>query len=837
MMILRITVLLLVGIVFISYSLSQRIRESKQNLRVRINVTEDTIVLRFIHPKPDVKLEGYVLGFGSNMFSKHYIQLPENGELYEAEMDAEPKYLVAVQPAPPYDVKKQCTGQVDLERPLHLVIGTVTPTSVLLSWGAILHTPFQGNIMDDCLDDGHYTVRYRERNKKWNYQMCPTTDTVVDNLEPNTPYEFGVRANKEDESGQWSKPVVHSTDMTEKSMQDPYMPRTPNGNPVKPNLSGSQALFPPRPAIHNRNQTRLPPLLKNPRFPGGPRTSLGPALFSAVAPGDRPGISPIPRSIPPQGPQLPLGSANNVINVSSPSKDIPPALPQLLSIKPLPTSATLLPYRPSKNGKSQGRIPPKFPYTSKTHSPLVAGQSRKGFSQPEPAAVAVDSKYGGKTIPRNTTSTAAQVPSAAILQSNRSSVFRGRGVPLPAPNGRRQLAPPRATNASQAMMKPGVNGERHRGNWYPKHRLQNGSPVQHPKMPYKRKLDLAGKPGTKDNANDIKKPNLKPNPKPKSTPLPKKPITEKKPSIATPPAIDGSREDIWDNSSVFTSLPAKDVDAMGKKRYVAPHVKYWPGKKPEEPCSITNSLNYFPEEYGMEQNVTGPPRLPPSNLTVLTVEGCPSFVILDWEKTDNETTEYEVISTTEGPAGKEVSILTTNKTHTAVENLKPESSYEFTVKPKNELGSGPPTEPVSFNTESADPLTGKTAIWTEYSFRPDIYSECNGKQYVKRTWYRKFVGIQLCNSLRYKIYLGDTLSGKFYNIGDQTGHGEDHCQFVDSYLDGRTGSHLYADQLPVRSGFFRAMRQQPVSFGTIGGNSRIPYVAWYECGIPIPGKW
>ncbi|XP_048833986.1 target of Nesh-SH3-like isoform X11 [Brienomyrus brachyistius] len=690
MMILRITVLLLVGIVFISYSLSQRIRESKQNLRVRINVTEDTIVLRFIHPKPDVKLEGYVLGFGSNMFSKHYIQLPENGELYEAEMDAEPKYLVAVQPAPPYDVKKQCTGQVDLERPLHLVIGTVTPTSVLLSWGAILHTPFQGNIMDDCLDDGHYTVRYRERNKKWNYQMCPTTDTVVDNLEPNTPYEFGVRANKEDESGQWSKPVVHSTDMTEKSMQDPYMPRTPNGNPVKPNLSGSQALFPPRP---------------------------------------------------------------------------------------------------------------------------------------------------GKTIPRNTTSTAAQVPSAAILQSNRSSVFRGRGVPLPAPNGRRQLAPPRATNASQAMMKPGVNGERHRGNWYPKHRLQNGSPVQHPKMPYKRKLDLAGKPGTKDNANDIKKPNLKPNPKPKSTPLPKKPITEKKPSIATPPAIDGSREDIWDNSSVFTSLPAKDVDAMGKKRYVAPHVKYWPGKKPEEPCSITNSLNYFPEEYGMEQNVTGPPRLPPSNLTVLTVEGCPSFVILDWEKTDNETTEYEVISTTEGPAGKEVSILTTNKTHTAVENLKPESSYEFTVKPKNELGSGPPTEPVSFNTESADPLTGKTAIWTEYSFRPDIYSECNGKQYVKRTWYRKFVGIQLCNSLRYKIYLGDTLSGKFYNIGDQTGHGEDHCQFVDSYLDGRTGSHLYADQLPVRSGFFRAMRQQPVSFGTIGGNSRIPYVAWYECGIPIPGKW
>lgn len=45
----------------------------------------------------------------------------------------------------------------------------------------------------------------------------------------------------------------------------------------------------------------------------------------------------------------------------------------------------------------------------------------------------------------------------------------------------------------------------------------------------------------------------------------------------------------------------------------------------------------------MEQNVTGPPKLPPSNLTVLTVEGCPSFVILDWEKTDNETTGRHVL--------------------------------------------------------------------------------------------------------------------------------------------------------------------------------------------------
>lgn len=46
--------------------------------------------------------------------------------------------------------------------------------------------------------------------------------------------------------------------------------------------------------------------------------------------------------------------------------------------------------------------------------------------------------------------------------------------------------------------------------------------------------------------------------------------------------------------------------------------------------------------------------------------------------------------------------------------------------------------------------------------------------------------------------------GKFYNIGDQTGHGEDHCQFVDSFLDGRTGTQLPADQLPTREGIIFA---------------------------------
>ncbi|XP_029559636.1 target of Nesh-SH3 isoform X7 [Salmo trutta] len=575
--------LFIVEIALAGSSTARRSRVRRQNMKVRINATGDTIVMKFVRPNADTKLEGYILGYGSSMFSKQFIQLPENGLPYETEIDAEPKYLIAVQPIPVNDVKKQCTGNVNLEKPLHLVIGSVTPTSVLLSWGTFLKTPYEGDIMNDCLEDGNYTVRYRERNRKWTYQTCPASDTVIDSLKPNTAYEFGVRPNNKERSGVWSKPVIHNTNMSGKVMQKPYKPRTPL-KPVK-TVNMPRAFFPPR------------------------------------------------------------------------------------------------------------------------HDKLM------------------DLKQGDN---------------ASILKS------------------------------------------------FP--------------------------------------------------PVTAKPTKQKTTTLA--PALNAT----GDNSSVFSSLPASEVDAMGKKRFVAPHVIYKTDKKPDEPCSITKSLSFFPEEEGVEQNVTAPPRLPPSNLTVVTVEGCPSFVILDWEKTDNDTTEYEVISRTHGPNGEEVSILTTNQTHTAVENLKPENSYEFKVKPKNELGEGPASEPVLFNTESADPrvsenVSGKDAIWTQFPFKADSYSECNGKQYVKRTWYRKFVGIQLCNSLRYKIYMSDSLTGKFYNIGDQTGHGEDHCQFVDSFLDGQTGSQLLADQLPSRSGFYRAMRQEPVNFGEIGGNSHATYVGWYECGTPIPGKW
>ncbi|XP_071335639.1 target of Nesh-SH3-like isoform X12 [Trachinotus anak] len=759
-LLLRVLLMLLGGTILLNGIPAQRIRVRRQNMKVRINATGDTIVMKFVRPSPDVKLEGYILGYGSSMFSKQFIQLPENGQPYETELDAEPKYLVAVQPIPVNDVKKHCTGKVNLEKPLHLVIGSVSPTAVLLSWGNYLKTPYEGNIMNECLEDGFYTIRYRERNRKWIYQTCPTSDTVIDNLKPNTPYEFGVRSNKDDRSGTWSKPVIHNTNMGNKNAQKSYKLRNPLAKPMKPH--GPHALFPPRPALHNRTQPRLSPPLKNPGFPGAPRTSFAP-------PEGQQETLPVPSSAQPKGPHMSLDKGDTVKNdTNRPAGPSPSVLPRHLPTKAPSANATASPLT-------------KLP----SHGDLLQGQTTKApTNTPEK--------------PHN--------PAAFDKSQDGSSLLRTA------------LANERAKTNS----------------W--------GSPAR-PSIPINKRPNQVGKPGETDKVNNLKQTDKLPILKPKVPPATAKPTKqERKTTTAATPTTAATRQETWEDSDLFKSQPTSDVDALGKKRYVAPHVVYQTGKQPDEPCSITSSLSYFPEDEPGETNVTAPPKNAPSNLTVVTVEGCPSFIILDWEKTDNDTTEYEVISTAKGPDGEQVSILTTNQTHTAVENLKPESSYEFKVKPKNELGAGPPSEPVSFNTESADPrvsenVSGKDAIWTQFPFKTDSYSDCHGKQYVKRTWYRKFVGIQLCNSLRYKIYLSDSLNGKFYNIGDQTGFGEDHCQFVDSFLDGRTGRQLRADQLPSRPGFYRAVRQEPVHFGQIGGHSHVNYVSWYECGTPIPGKW
>ncbi|KAK7169156.1 hypothetical protein R3I93_005221 [Phoxinus phoxinus] len=881
--------LFLCEILLLRQTSASTLRVQRQNMRVRISAVGDTIVFKFIRPHVDSRLEGYILGYGSSMLSKQLIHLPEDGQPFETEIDAEPKYMIAVQSKKPEEPKKQCTGKVDLEKPLNVVIGSVTQSSVLLSWGTLLNTSFMDSVLEDCIDEGQFTVRYREKepSNTWNYQTCPSTSTVIDNLKPDALYEFAVQPDADKNTGAWSPPVIHNT---ADQIIEPFKELN-QAKVKKPVLAGQPSFLPPLPVSNNITQTRAAPLLKHTGLPKPWKTSVSliggnpttapddqPALNEALSSTDTPIFLPTPKTT------SIVRTQNSTSHPSTTQTD--PHTEQHTSLTPhqptathpepsttkLQTSTTQSPPTTTQKHTIKTQISVKVqPYTAKQ----LLNTAQQQFSETTPSSSTTktplhqtqqhttstvqEHPYPSKkqdTITQESLHTRKIQPSTKLhrlsttQRSQGTGIFRNSSVSRPLarnvtqrlrPHGRVPLIPPTKTfrpppvyRNSTLNRKRVPHGERHIG------LSANKTPR---KQPGKTKLNQVSETKEKGNIIDLKQMDPVLDLKPLAPPTTEKPTNQGTSRTTTPQsAFEGSRFHTGDNSSVFSPHPISEVDATGKKRFVAPHVVYRTDKRPEEPCSVTQSLSFFPDEEVVYMNVTGPPKTPPSNLTVVTVEGCPSFVILDWDKTDNETTEYDVVSSTKGPHGEEVSIQTTNQTHTAVENLKPESSYEFKVTPKNELGAGPTSDPVSFSTESADPRvsetpTGKNAIWSSFPFKADSYSECNGRQFIKRTWYRKFVGIQLCNSLRYKIYLSDSLKGKFYSIGDQTGYGEDHCQFVDSFLDGRTGGPLPPNQLPPRQGFFRAMRQEPVNFGEIGGNSMINYVAWYECGIPIPGKW
>uniref|UniRef100_A0A663DX49 ABI family member 3 binding protein n=1 Tax=Aquila chrysaetos chrysaetos TaxID=223781 RepID=A0A663DX49_AQUCH len=1063
----RLVFLLFCGYIALNLGNAQKLpRVKRQSLKVQINATDDTVCMRYLRPSQNTKLEGFVLGYGSNFFSNQYIPLPSEGKTYITELDAEPRYLVSVRPARISNNKKSCSGRTKTQKPLQLVVGTLTPTSVFLSWGILVNPQHDWTATSNCASDRFYTVRYREKgkDKKWVFQLCPVTETVVDNLKPNTIYEFGVKDNVEDSI--WSKTFNHKTVLSSKKvngqLQNMYK-LVPNAQTqltlrdnkklvpvtiikqVIQNRTQSKTLdsssLPGAILVHlivpglNETQQKLPPVLTIDDIPQASRKKLA-KNETRVWPAESktPEVQEIsPQSLPAQSekkhgpeefkstPKPELVQTQNILAPKEtqriPSKPKTSPKPHIPQAKDVPKETQRVPSKPRTSPSSE--VPQTKPVlepimfrTEKPKSTVAPKDTRHGPSKPKtsPGAHVPPTRASPKES-RRVPSKPRASPSPDVPHTKpapkepQHTPFKPKAAPIPdAPHSKPEIIPtfrepdttmiphiPERTKATLAptekqfihtkpktsekprvphtkpapketllipskpktsvgpevpQTKPAprathlgsinlitvhvvdgskitlVPNETYQISPKPKTALATEIP-QFSTAPHKTRLTSARpKPSDKSQARpalskttlapartkapglpkwivpttgdvytpedisrqsgmDVEKPleysdtwekpiSVTASPGPQHPPIPPvkptqmrrkplppntvtgKPGSPAKPAGPTTPVRTGTSyktptafatPEYYVDATVFSSSPTSETDSSGKPRYQAPHVKYMK-KDDDVPCSITSSLEHFPqEEAGSKEEPTRPPQNPPTNLTVVTVEGCPTFVILDWEKPDNDTvTEYEVVSTENGASDgeKEKSIITTNQTHSTVENLKPDTSYEFHVKPRNPLGEGPSSNVVAFNTESADPRVsepisvGKDAIWTEIPFNSDTYSECKGKQYVKRTWYKKFVGVQLCNSLRYKIYLSDSLTGKFYNIGDQRGHGEDHCQFVDSFLDGRTGQQ---EDLPVKDGFFRAVRQEPVKFGKIGGETHINYVRWYECGTSIPGKW
>ncbi|XP_069060949.1 target of Nesh-SH3 isoform X16 [Pleurodeles waltl] len=1105
----------------------------KASLKVQINATSDTVNLKFLRPSPNINLEGFILGYGSNFFSTQYIPLPENGKFYDTELDAEPRYLIAVHPSPVVNSKKNCAGKAKVQKPLQVVVGTLTPTSVYLAWGVLVNPQYDWTVLNKCLTDRFYTVRYREKekNKKWLFHLCPNTETVIDNLKPNVIYEFGVKDNSED--GIWNKGVTHKTTVppkhkinggnghiqntysapkghiqvtpedtkmfipitmikqvvqnisipkkdksvkasvppakiaaveslpgtkrpalpivskkseafpvysesqTERSeyapspglslstpavndtqripaipgtFEKPVAPQTGTAkdemtqqpltaktyisteepestlvsnelpiftpmekttegtkiqiiNPEKPNRTQEIVktktttttehpkptqdffLYPEPSEVSEIQESRpapqgmMPESLKTRAFIPTEKTGTTEAVHETTqeTPTDITDISPKQPDSTPVSNEPTISSFKEDTSAAAEIQELKPAVHQIAQeyptdipdISPKQPNSTMVSNEPTiltfkEDTSAAAEIQELKPAPNEIHKfssaqpkttqitkgPLTTPAPKKTqrmpinfirlriFGDPDMTSAANDMYKFPSAKPKTTQTTERLLPTHASKKTQRVpinlirfQIFGGPNITsvpnetqtkssskaktvIPTERPHTKAVPNRTTQGTarpkssnwrsetsigakltgqditkllgvsrNTSMEPNgtvkrpVSGSSQPGT--PRAPLPPARPTHMRRRPFYM-YNVTGRPGISGNGLV---------PRARSSSIRHVPQTTRvsivertqTPRLKTTSAPE--QETVTE--PIFNPGPVSELDPMGKPRYTAPHVKYM-RKEDLVPCSITESMKHFPNELATNvDEATVRPQNSPSNLTVIAVEGCPSFVILDWKEPDNDTvTEYKVISKENGgTSGKDQSILTTNQTHSTVENLKPNTSYEFKVVAANVLGEGPPSTTVTHNTESVDPRVsepitgGKDAIWTEIKFKSDTYSECKGKQYIKRTWYKKFVGIQLCNSLRYKIYLSDSLGGKFYNIGDESGYGEDHCQFVDSFLDGRTGQRLLPDQLPPREGFYRSVRQQPVEFGKIGSQTHIRYVQWYECGTTIPGKW
>ncbi|XP_017657530.1 target of Nesh-SH3 isoform X10 [Nannospalax galili] len=994
--------LLLCGSVALALGNAQKLPKGKRpNLKVHINTTSDSILLKFLRPSPNVKLEGFLLGYGSNVSPNQYFPLPTEGKFTEAVVDAEPKYLIVVRPAPPPSQKKSCSGKSRPRKPLQLVVGTLTPSSVFLSWGFLINPHHDWTLPSHCPNDRFYTIRYREKDKekKWIFQLCPATETIVENLKPNTVYEFGVKDNIE--GGIWSKIFNHKTIVTSKNKINgkiqstydqvhtvpSYVPRklipitiikqviqnvthrastkSPDKIPfggtilvhlIIPGLNDTTVKLPTSIMFEisdalkvqlAKNETlALPAESKTPEVeklpeqpitvtpetvsrttvsstldisettlvfsemtPEMPQTVLIPKFelpLSTLAPkrlpefpeaktpspferlggtlasSEKPWMAPIvktsedSKAVQPQTATYDAFSSSTTSDetgiephtaTSDPILDsVPPKTSRTLEqpkATPAPSKASFTPHKvePFTSPETQPTTAAPQQTTSVPSTPKRRPRPKTPKIRPAPESQTLPASQSTKALNELQTLSLKPVTSPRLEMTQSQSVSDDRELVMFSTESSQETIAPAETDyvypTTRELLRPEeprtevVESISHVSE-FPETTLETSplpsqtiilhrpaephtepAPRQMPHIPPKLKTPrpripptqraphrlytapvrpripdkshirpvlnrtatrpIKPKPSRMPSGNGvgtgtkqapkpsstgrnvsvdthttrkpatipgIRRPPMPPRPvPPQRKPLPPNNVTGKpgsagiissgrvtsspleaaltstgapseRPEIdKRPPTAPASGEELG-SASNFSSSPTKETDHLGKPRFTGPHVRYIP-KPDNSPCSITDSVKRFPTEEATEGNVTSPPQNPPTNLTVVTVEGCPSFVILDWEKPLNDTvTEYEVISRENGSfSGKNKSIQITNQTFSTVENLKPDTSYEFEVKPKNPLGEGPPSKTVAFNTESADPRVSEPISGKYLSSR--------GKLHTKLSKYRR----------------------------------------------------------------------------------------------------
>lgn len=183
----------------------------------------DTITLHWAPPQQfEIKIRSYVLGWGRGIPDENSIELKETDRYYILKnLEPNTEYVVSLRArningdGPPiYDnIKTRDEDPIEMmpSAPIEVPVGlraiTMSSSSIVVYW---IDTTLNKN--QHVIDNRHYVVRYAiSSSSRYRYHNTSDLNTMINDLRPNTQYEFAVKVVKGRRESAWSMAVLNTT--------------------------------------------------------------------------------------------------------------------------------------------------------------------------------------------------------------------------------------------------------------------------------------------------------------------------------------------------------------------------------------------------------------------------------------------------------------------------------------------------------------------------------------------------------------------------------------------------------------------------------------------------
>lgn len=218
--------------------------------RIRTQAEANSIMVRWSPPSEESKIlvRGYILTYGRGIPDVLQVNLDAQQRIYTIK-DLQPssQYIIKVKAfnnmgegQPIYAIEKTSEeSATELATPMMPPVGLKT---IVLSSQTIVLTWTDSTLSraQRITDNRYYTVRYAPvyNNRKFKYINSTDLNAHIDELKPNTQYEFSVKVTKNLRKSTWSMSVVNTTqEAAPGGVPRDLTPATVDSNPLSVTLS------------------------------------------------------------------------------------------------------------------------------------------------------------------------------------------------------------------------------------------------------------------------------------------------------------------------------------------------------------------------------------------------------------------------------------------------------------------------------------------------------------------------------------------------------------------------------------------------------------------------